>query len=68
MLEANTIVPIADALSSRCNTCGKILEWKAMCGTCCPEIESDSMYLETSCCGNEYILAVNDVIVEIRDI
>lgn len=65
MLERNTIIPLADALFSRCIVCGKMLDFYLL-----PLVEEGNRIKEAEheaiCCGNRYILIPHDVIVDIQ--
>jgi len=69
MLEANTIVPFADAISSRCPICGKVLEWYVTgdslegADDC---FRPDSICVESNCCDTYFTLSPHDVVVEIQ--
>ena len=67
MLERNTIIPLADALTSRCPVCGQILVWYVIgdidddTGSFVPE----TINVESFCCNTYFNLTPHDVVVEI---
>ena len=66
MLERNTIIPLADALFSRCIVCGKMLDFYLL-----PTVEEGNKIKEAEyeaiCCMNRYILIPHDVVVDIQE-